>query len=62
MVTRYGSYEFLVISFGLYNAPATFFILMNDMLQLFLDKFIVVYSDNIIVYNESMEEHKKNLE
>jgi hypothetical protein len=47
--------------FGLCNAPATFFTLMNDVLRPFLDKFVVVYLDDIVVYNESMEEHKKHL-
>jgi len=62
MVTRYGSYEFLVLPFhGLCNSPATLSTLMNDVLRPFLDKFIVVYLDEIIVYNESMEEHKKHL-
>jgi len=61
MVTRYGSYEFLVIPFGLCNSPAMFFTLMNDMLQSFLGKFFLVYLDDIVVYNESMEDHKNNL-
>jgi hypothetical protein len=48
--------------FGLCNAPATFFTLMNDMLRSFLDQFVVVYLDEIIVYyNESMEEKNKHL-
>jgi hypothetical protein len=61
-VTRYGSYEFLVIPFGLCNAPTTFYTWMNAMFKLFLDKFVVVYLDDIVVYRESMDAHKKHLE
>jgi len=61
MEMRYRSYEFLVIPFGLCNAPATFCTFMNNVLWLFFDKFVVVYLHGIVVYNESMEEHKKNL-
>ena len=57
MVTRYGSYEFLVMPFGLTNAPATFCNLMSDVFRDILDKFVVVYLDDIVVYSESMEEH-----
>nr|GEX75652.1 uncharacterized protein [Tanacetum cinerariifolium] len=56
-VTRYGSYEFLVMPFGLTNAPATFCTLMNKLYHLFLDKFIVVYLDDIVVYIHTLEEH-----
>jgi hypothetical protein len=61
MVMRYGIYEFLVIPFGLCNAPASFFTLMKDVSWLFLEKFDVVYLDDIVAYNKSMEEHKKHL-
>lgn len=49
-VTRYGSYEFLVMPFGLTNALATFLNLMNDVLFNYLDVFVVVYLDDIVVY------------
>ena len=61
-VTRYGSYEFLVMPFGLTNAPATFCNLMNDMLYEFLDDFVVVYLDDIVVYNKSLGEHVEHLQ
>jgi len=60
-VTRYGSYEFLVMSFGLTNAPATFCNLMNDVLYDFLDNFVVVYLDDIVIYNRGIEDHVTHL-
>ena len=60
-VTRYGSYEFLVMPFGLTNAPATFCNLMNDVLYEFLDDFVVVYLDDIVVYSQSLREHVEHL-
>ena len=56
--TRYGHYEFLVVSFGLTNAPEAFMALMNGMFQPYLDKFIIVFIDDILVYLKSKQEHQ----
>ncbi|XP_039163085.1 uncharacterized protein LOC120290759 [Eucalyptus grandis] len=60
-VTRYGSYEFLMIPFGLTNAPGTFCTMMNKVLHPFLDRFVVVYLDDIMVYSRTLEEHVEHL-
>lgn len=57
LVERYRSYEFLVMPFGLTNIPTTFYNLMNNVFYDFINKFIVVYLDDIVVYSESMEEY-----
>jgi hypothetical protein len=56
--TRYGLHEYLVMSFGLINAPAHFMYLINSIFMLELDKFVVVFIDNILVYSKNKEEHE----
>jgi hypothetical protein len=60
-VLRYGLYEYTVMSFGLTNAPAYFMYLMDKVFMEYLDKFVVVFIDNIYVYSKSEEEHEEHI-
>ncbi|CAA7012851.1 unnamed protein product [Microthlaspi erraticum] len=59
--TRYGHFEFVVMPFGLTNAPAAFMRLMNDVFREYLDVFVIIFIDDILVYSRSQEEHATHL-
>jgi hypothetical protein len=59
--TRYGLYEYTVMSFGLTNAPVYFMYLMNKVFMEYLDKFMVVFIDDILIFSKNKEEHAEHL-
>jgi len=61
MKTRYGSYEFFVMLFGLCNTPSIFTTLMNSIYHEKLDESIIIYIDDILMYSKFMEEHATHL-
>jgi hypothetical protein len=60
-ITKYGLYEFTVMSFGLTNAPAYFMYMMNNVFMDYLDMFVVVFIDDILVYSQNEQEHEEHL-
>ena len=59
--TRYRHYEFVVIPFGVTNAPTTFMCLMNNIFNKYLDKFVLIFIGGILIYSKSKEEHQQHL-
>ena len=59
--TRYGHYEFLVMAFDLTNVPAAFMDLMNRVFKKYLDKYVIVVIDDILIYSRTEEEHAEHL-
>ena len=60
--THCGHFEFLVMAFGLCNAPASFMYLMNTVLQQFINNFVIVFLDDILIYSRSKQDHLKHVE
>lgn len=61
-VTCYGTFEFLVMPFGLTSAPMTFYTLMNQVIHDSLDKFFIVYLDEIVIFSSTFKEHVKHIQ
>ena len=59
--TQYGHYEFIIMPFGLTNAPTIFMCLMNNVMHKYLDNFVVMFIDDILIYSKTEEEHKEHL-
>jgi hypothetical protein len=59
--TSYGHYEFTMVPFGLSNAPVFFMCLMNGIFREYLDKFVIVFLDEILIYSKSKEDNEQNL-
>ena len=62
ITTRYGNFEWLVVPFGLHNAPATAVRFANKIFRDFLDEFVIIFMDDILVFSDTIEEHKRHLE
>jgi hypothetical protein len=60
-VTKHGLFEWLFMSFGIYNAPTTFMCAMNDVFGPFLDDFVIVYLDNIFIFSRTWDEHVRRV-
>ena len=59
--TKYGHYEFLVMHFGLTNTPTAFMDLINKVFHKYLDRFVIVFIDDILIFSKSIEEHEEHL-